>query len=370
MGVTIDAVQTINVMATPDTRHRFAELDALRGIAALMVVLYHYTTKYQEVYGHTGSTLIDLRAGRNGVQLFFAISGFVIFMTLERTKKPLDFIVSRFSRLYPAYWAALLLTTAVVLAAGFDSLQVDPASFVANLTMLEGFLPEPHFVDGVYWTLAVELSFYCCMFALYRAGLLSRIEPILVGWLGLKWLWFFYPQLPQLPGLLLIQETIPFFAIGICCYRLSTRATDWRWAALILSLAIGSVFYINWYKMGIVAIVTTVIFLSFTHGYAKWLRAKPLLWLGGISYTLYLVHQHIGYVIIRNLEVRGINPNVAILVAMAVVLSLAVAVTTLIERPAMTWVRERYRRRLRAPSSEDADMSVTATRFGQPSARN
>jgi peptidoglycan/LPS O-acetylase OafA/YrhL len=151
-------------MATADSKHRFAELDALRGIAALMVVLYHYTTKYQELYGHTGATLIDLRAGRNGVQLFFAISGFVIFMTLERTKKPLDFIV----------------------------------------------------------------------------------------------------------------------------------------------------------------------------------------------------HQHIGYVIIRNLEMRGVNPNVAILVAMAVVLSLAVVVTTLIERPAMAWVRERYSHRLRAQSSERADMSVTA----------
>ena len=81
-----------------------------------MVVIYHYTTKYQELYGHTGSTLIDLRAGRNGVQLFFAISGFVIFMTLERTKKPLDFIVSRFSRLYPAYWAALLLTTEALIS--------------------------------------------------------------------------------------------------------------------------------------------------------------------------------------------------------------------------------------------------------------
>jgi peptidoglycan/LPS O-acetylase OafA/YrhL len=50
-------------------------------------------------------------------------------VTLERTKQPLDFIVSRFSRLYPAYWAALLLTTAVVFATGFDSLKVGPVWF-------------------------------------------------------------------------------------------------------------------------------------------------------------------------------------------------------------------------------------------------
>jgi peptidoglycan/LPS O-acetylase OafA/YrhL len=346
-------------MAPPDNKHRLSELDALRGIAALLVVLYHYTTKYQEVYGHTGPTWIDLRGGRNGVQLFFAISGFVIFMTLERAKKPLDFVVSRFSRLYPAYWAALLLTTAVVFAAGVDSMKVDPGSFVANLTMLEGWRPDPHFVDGAYWTLAVELAFYCCMFALYLAGLLSRIEPILLGWIALKWVWFFYPQLSQVAGLLVIQETIPFFAIGICCYRLRTRAIDWRWAALILTSASGTVFYINEYKMGIVALVTTAIFLSFTYGYAKWLSAKPLLWLGGISYTLYLVHQNIGHVVIRNLETRGVNPNLAILLTIAVVLGLALAITRLIERPAMTWVREQYRRRLRAQMPERPAMPVS-----------
>ena len=160
--------------------------------------------------------------------------------------------------------------------------------------------------------------------------------------------------------MLLIQETIPFFAIGICCYRLRTGAIDWRWAAVILPWAIGSVFFINQYKMGSVAVVTTVIFLSFTYGYAKWLSAKPLLWLGGISYTLYLVHQNIGHVIIRTLELRGVNPNAAILVAMTVAIALAVTITTLIERPALTWVRERYGLRVRAEPAARTAMSVPA----------
>jgi len=87
---------------------RLAQLDALRGVAALLVVGFHYTTRFDQLYGHAGEPLLSLPWGHYGVNLFFMISGFVIFMTLERTQRATDFVVSRFSRLYPAYWGALL----------------------------------------------------------------------------------------------------------------------------------------------------------------------------------------------------------------------------------------------------------------------
>ena len=100
------------------TPSRMVELDALRGIAAVAVLGYHFTTRYQEQIGHVGGMPADLSVGRYGVHLFFLISGFVIFMTLERTRTVADFAVSRFSRLFPGYWAALSLTSLVVLVAG------------------------------------------------------------------------------------------------------------------------------------------------------------------------------------------------------------------------------------------------------------
>jgi peptidoglycan/LPS O-acetylase OafA/YrhL len=51
--------------------------------------------------------------GYLGVNLFFVISGFVIFMTLDRTLVPLDFVISRTSRLFPAYWAAIIITMVI-----------------------------------------------------------------------------------------------------------------------------------------------------------------------------------------------------------------------------------------------------------------
>lgn len=92
---------------------RLAEVDALRGIAAMSVVLFHYTTRFTELFAPPYSPTISFQNGHYGVNLFFIISGFVIFMTLERTSKPMDFVISRFSRLFPAYWFAIFLTYSI-----------------------------------------------------------------------------------------------------------------------------------------------------------------------------------------------------------------------------------------------------------------
>ena len=102
--------------ASPSSR--VVELDALRGIAALAVVAFHYTTQYGQQYGHTTPLGFGFPPGNYGVNLFFLISGFVIFMTLERARSAMDFVVSRFSRLYPAYWAAMALTCIFVYVLG------------------------------------------------------------------------------------------------------------------------------------------------------------------------------------------------------------------------------------------------------------
>jgi len=72
-------------------------------LAAMAVVFFHFTTRFGELFKGDPSPSISFPTGYYGVNLFFIISGFVIFMTLERTKKPMDFVVSRFSRLFPAY---------------------------------------------------------------------------------------------------------------------------------------------------------------------------------------------------------------------------------------------------------------------------
>lgn len=87
----------------PNLTSRFRELDGLRGIAALAVVLSHFTGTHNLRYVDDPAPLFDAWWGGFGVQLFFMISGFVILMSAERARRASDFAIARIARLYPAY---------------------------------------------------------------------------------------------------------------------------------------------------------------------------------------------------------------------------------------------------------------------------
>jgi len=138
---------------------RLQELDGLRGVAVTAVLLYHYLYQFDAKYGHDFEIPELISLGKTGVHLFFMISGYVIFWTISRRSHPLDFVFSRFSRLYPAYWVAVLFTFTWVALVGPEDRAVDVFTLLANITMLHEYLGFRH-VDGVYWTLSVELHFY------------------------------------------------------------------------------------------------------------------------------------------------------------------------------------------------------------------
>jgi peptidoglycan/LPS O-acetylase OafA/YrhL len=148
-------------------------LDSLRGIAALMVVMFHLTIK-------SGTFDYELHLGVTGVDLFFIISGFVIFMSLNKTKSSRDFIINRFIRLYPTYWACVTFTFLLnsAYALRHKNLAVgDLINYIGNMTMFQHYMGISD-LDGVYWTLIIEMVFYFTMLAIYYFGYLRRIELI------------------------------------------------------------------------------------------------------------------------------------------------------------------------------------------------
>jgi peptidoglycan/LPS O-acetylase OafA/YrhL len=331
-------------------RGRLEALDALRGLAALGVVIYHYTTFYQWQHGHLQPLGFGFPAGNYGVHLFFLISGFVIFMTLDRARSASDFMVSRFSRLFPAYWAALALTVLVVHTIGMPEQRHGLATVAANTTMLQEILGFED-VDGSYWTLQVELFFYAQMLLWFALRQLHRIPWIIAGWLlltlahalSLRQGWHFSYTSRVLLNLLYI----PYFALGILFYRLhaarGSRAGNI--ALIVASLATIGLAYEPVYF--VVGLVCTAVFALFLAGGLHWLRHRLFLFLGGISYSLYLLHQAIGFAVIHRLERLGVHSLAAITLAFGLALCLATLLNRCVERPAMRAIRQRWQARRR-----------------------
>jgi peptidoglycan/LPS O-acetylase OafA/YrhL len=328
---------------------RLVELDALRGLAALAVMLFHYTTRYHDLYPAAPQTAWSVPWGHHGVELFFAISGFVIFVTLDRSRTLADFAVSRVSRLFPAYWTAILLTSLVMLFAGRTELLRTPTEIAVNMTMLQGFVHVAA-VDAAYWTLSIELAFYAVMAVIWRLGLFRHIGAVLVGWLLLPWIWTYAPALTGhtpswLLGLLLIQAQVPWFAIGIAAYRLRSGATGGGgWTPVVIGFALLTIAGCQGLSALWVAVPVTLIMVTVATRGLRALRWPPLVWLGTISYSLYLLHQNIGHVLIAALERRGAPPLLAITIAIVVAVALAAAVSYAVERPALHAVRRLWSR--------------------------
>jgi peptidoglycan/LPS O-acetylase OafA/YrhL len=337
---------------------RLLELDSARGIAALFVVLFHYTYQYDKTYGHTNELWFSFPMGKYGVELFFIISGFVIFMSLERTKKSLDFVVSRFSRLYPAYWASVVLTFSITYLYKLSSHSIawhyianDIYSFFVNLTMFQVFLGVKN-LDGSYWTLGVEISFYIIMFTLFKTGLLKYIDLISTGWLFLLAIAVLLMKSslveidPKLITIVLLGKPhlsvyANLFIAGIMLYKMNAEGFSLKRQSIIAGcLLIYKLQHTLLETLLVAAII--LLFKLMLDGKLAFLRRKFFLFLGAISYTLYLIHQEVGFVIIRILYQFNVNPNIILLITTSLCILIASSITFWVEKPVMFSIREKY----------------------------
>ena len=159
--------------------HRLAHIDSIRAIAALMVVTIHSSAAVvpvRPVAMHAGQVfdwlVQNLDFGRIGVVLFFVISGFVIPASLREGTRRGEFWVRRVLRLYPAYWVSIALAALVHWQIAGSAWS--PRVLLANATMLQSLLHVGD-LEGVYWTLKLELAFYAGCYLLHRLGLLALV---------------------------------------------------------------------------------------------------------------------------------------------------------------------------------------------------
>jgi len=324
--------------------NRLYELDGLRGIAALAVVVFHYFYHYNNLYGHDFQISEWTRFGYYGVHLFFMVSGFVIFWTISRVERPMDFIWSRLSRLYPAFWVAIFLTSLVVYTFGLPGREAPLTDLIFNYSMIHEYLGFRH-VDGVYWTLTLELAFYFWMLVLFSFNQTRHIERWLLFWVVAGAAATYPGHAVALPGKLekfLLLDYIELFAAGICFYILKEgRARPLTY--LVLAASVLSLFVQHSLPIALsLCLFYLVFYLAVTHRLG-FLAARPIVFVGTISYSLYLIHQNIGYVIINGFYKNDLPAAWALVTAFSISFLLATLLTYLVERPAMQRLRAYYR---------------------------
>ncbi len=354
------------VIPNEDRPGRLAVLDGLRLIAALMVVLYHFTGFEPGVRASWGSApphaFPEIYAvtsyGWLGVDLFFIISGFVICMSgWGRTVG--GFFRSRVTRLFPAYWAAVILTTAVLWLWPAVRHPLHVTDVLVNLTMLNHPVKVPA-VDGVYWTLWAEARFYLLFaVALLWRGQITYNRTLLFGYAWTIASVVAVSSNNRLFKVVFQPEYSPLFIAGVAFFLLHKFGSDIRlWGLIGVSFALaGHNTAIEVEKIGReilgrdlnAKVALALVALSFVAvgvvamGWTSRVRWRWLSTAGLLTYPLYLLHQNIGWTAIHGL--RGALPRwLALAVVVAGMLIGAWLLHRLVEKPMARWLKIRLER--------------------------
>lgn len=294
--------------------NRINYLDGHRGIAILLVIFFHAYSRWSEIlpYGDKFSTFPLFEYGFLGVQLFFILSGFVILMTLDKCNTIQGFIYQRWLRLFPAMLACSVI---IYISSGFFFERPLGEPLAKNL--LPGLIfVEPYVLtkltginfqslEGPFWSLYVEFKFYV-------------IAALIYFWIGSKNLvialflcsivCFFLAKIaPNSDNIFLINldsvmvllsgKHFGWFAAGAAFY-LFTKSGNKAWYLFGLFICVISSAMLAYQSKSIatfiaIIVLISVFVLSLTSVKLQHILShKFLLYLGFISYPLYLLHEN------------------------------------------------------------------------------
>lgn len=344
--------------------NRIDFLDGMRGLAILAVVFYHYLA---QIYGVPRSSFYNLHTplyfGYLGVPLFFAVSGYVIFMTLDNTRNFGGFMVRRWIRLFPAMLVATLLIPVVAYFLPYryggipklidlvPGLSLLGANAISALTGIH--------TDGLergFWTVYVEVRFYV-MFGIFYYLLGKRkaffsMTALSIALLGLMQLSTLmggaYAERGQnIFGKILIGHHLPWFLLGMYIYLFNFKQQH-----VVLLLIVGNILAFNRSSVGSLLATSILIFIIYgafnIPTIQSMFRSRLLLFFGFVSYPLYLFNDSIGRGIVLGLHKyagESVPFEVFSLVALAIILPPVWCIAKYIEPTMQRWLKRRLLQR-------------------------
>lgn len=320
---------------------RITILDGLRVAAVLMVSSFHYYSRfYGEFYSYKINTEQIFKHGYLGVELFFIISGFVITLTLDKSKDFIDFMKKRFFRLWPGMLSCSILTFSIMIV--FDNGFLFPQSHLVKNVMLSNTFANPtilntlfqikfSYTDSAYWSLWVEICFYVIVSVLYfmdKKNLYRNFGVLTLIFISLYYvitsesfssesIYFINAKginfLKNLFFLFQISKMGLWFYLGMLLLKMfNTR--DKKTFFLFTILFLLQALLLNTLITTIFCLLIYIILLLFIYKphYLLFLRSPNLSVLGISSYSFYLIHQHVGILIINKLSRYFGNYNILI----------------------------------------------------------
>ena len=303
----------------------------LRGIACLGVCIMHFSGTIDSKNLHEIT-----KYGGYGVPIFFAISGFILPYSLDRSSYQIrdffPFILKRIIRLEPSYIISILGLLLLSMLAQFSKFNSsDQIDFVNYNNLLHIFylvdVFDGKWLNPAYWTLAIEFQFYLFIGIIYPLLRSNNVYVLTVSFVILN----------LLTLLVANDHYVPYFfstfLSGIILFWYTSKRITLR-NFLIFSAILG---FLSFYKYGISGPICEILSITFILFMNK--PIKPLIFLGTISYSLYLIHTIIGTDgIINFMQNYILDENGRIwlsLVTFPIVVAISWVLYLLIERPSI-----------------------------------
>jgi peptidoglycan/LPS O-acetylase OafA/YrhL len=360
------------MQAAPKTRERMDFLDVARGVAAMVVLVGHGLQACFAGYSEFLTAYFDV--GQAAVILFFMVSSYVIPISLETSHNFAGFWVRRFFRLFPVYWTSILFAF-VSLGAGFTygvgvALD-DTKNWLLNLALLQGCLNRPN-IWGPFWSLHYEVGLYIVFSLLFTLGILKRMGPrasvlLLVAFAVGGGLWPLVTGRPPGEGGLRMVVMAVLFGYLARHYvegRVGARAFYALCAGQFLAiLLIEAIHYalvpsaaagVRLLRYGAVMGLSYGGFVAFVEA-RRAVMPRGAIWLGQVSYPIYLMHPFVMCVLAPTLSSAGWGVYMIGLVCLT--LGLAALVHYVVELPGIQLGRY-IERRLAPRSRTEATVEI------------